>query len=420
MKIISVKKGSQSESKGLRAGDKVIAIGNGPARDYIDLMFYGSEEDVCLTVHRGTYEFIAGLKGNEDFGIEFELMNIKLCSNHCVFCFIDQNPPGMRKEIYIKDEDYRFSFLHGSYVTLTNLEKTDLQRIVAQRLGPLYVSVHATDVETRMKLLGIKKNDNLIENMDRLLTAGIKMHCQIVVCPGINDGGVLERTIHDLRLKYPNVLSVAVVPVGLTKHRDRLYTLKAVVKEEAQNIIETVDTFHDQFTQETGGGFVFCADELYIRAGFDIPDSNYYDDFPQIENGVGMLRVFLDSISNPKERLSGKLKCEGNFVFVTGMSMSSYIEDFSRRISEIPGINTRSVTVKNQFYGESVTVSGLLTGRDIQSALEGVNSDETIILPPNCLNESGVFLDDLSPIDISNALGVKVIQGDYDPLNTFI
>jgi len=420
MKIVSVKKGSQSESKGLRTGDKVVAVGKGPARDYIDLMFYGSEEDVRLTVHRGAYEFIVGLNGNEDFGIEFEPMKIKLCGNHCVFCFIDQNPPGMREEIYIKDEDYRLSFLHGSYVTLSNLGEIDLQRIVAQRLSPLYVSVHATDVETRMKLLGIRKNDNLIENMDRLLTAGIKMHCQIVVCPGINDGDVLERTINNLRMRYPNVLSVAVVPVGLTKHRDGLYTLRAVDEEDARNIIDTVNSFHDRFTGETGGGFVFCADELYIRADLGIPDSKYYDDFPQIENGVGMLRIFLDSISNMEKRLSGKLKRKGNFVLVTGMSMSPCIEDFSRGISEIPGINARSVTVKNQFYGESVTVSGLLTGKDIQSALKRVNPDETIVLPPNCLNESRVFLDGLSPADISNTLGAKVIQGNYEPLKIFI
>jgi len=420
MKIVSVKRGSQAELNGLKSGDKIAGVGNGLARDYIDLMYYGFEEDICLTVHRGTYEFIVVLKGDEDFGIEFEPMNIKTCKNNCIFCFIDQNPPGMRKEIYVKDEDYRLSFLQGAYITLTGLDRNDLQRIVAQHLSPLYVSVHAFDLDTRMNLLGIKKDDNMIENMNRLLKAGIKMHTQIVVCPGINDGDVLEKTICELRSRYPEVISVAVVPVGLTGHREGLYPLKGVDEGDARAVIGIVNRFHDQFAEETGSGFVFCADEWYIHAGLDIPDSEYYDDFPQVENGAGMLRNFLDSVSNLRERLNGEVKRTGNFVFVTGTSMSSYIEDFSGRISEIPGINARTVTVKNQFYGDSVTVSGLLTGKDIQSALDSINPDETVLLPPNCLNESGVFLDDVSPADISKALGIKVIQGDYDPLKIFI
>lgn len=419
MRLISIKKGSPAESQGLKSGDKIITINDNPARDPIDLMFYGSDENVRLTVHRGAYEFKVGFKGDEDFGFEIEPMKIRLCGNRCPFCFIDQNPPGMREEIYIKDEDYRLSFIHGAFITLTNLKEVDFQRIAAQRLTPLYVSVHATDMETRLKLLGITKDDNLMENMDRLLNAGIKMHCQIVVCPGINDGGVLEQTIHDLRRRYPNVLSVAVVPVGLTKHREGLYPLKAVDEENARNTIEIVDRLHDIYAEETEGGFVYCADEWYIRSRQDIPAPEYYDDFPQLENGVGMVRAFLDSVKNIEERLSEKLKRTGDFVFVTGESMSLYIEDFSRRISEISGLSARVVTVKNGFYGESVTVSGLLTGKDIQSALGGAAPEETVVLPPNCLNESGLFLDDLTPRDISDALGVKVIQGDYDPVKIF-
>ena len=256
--------------------------------------------------------------------------------------------------------------------------------------------------------------------MDRLLTAVIKMHCQIVVCPQINDGDVLKKTIYDLREKYPNILSVAVVPAGLTKHREGLYPLKAVDEENARLIAELVDSLHDRFMAETGGGFVYCADEWYIRAGFAVPPLKYYDDFPQIENGVGMVRNFLDSVSNLEERLRGKVNRTGKFAFITGASMSPYIEDFSERISAVPGINARTVMVPNRFYGESVTVSGLLAGSDIQSALGGLHPDETVVLPPNCLNESGVFLDDLSPADISDAPGVKVIQGDYDPLKTFM
>ncbi len=420
MKITSVKKGSQAESKGLRAGDKVIAVGNSPARDIIDLMYYGSEDDVRLTIHRGTYEFPVVLKGDREFGIEFEQMKIITCGNHCVFCFIDQNPPGMRKEIYLKDEDYRLSFFHGSYVTLTGIGENDLQRIVAQHLSPLYVSVHATGLETRMKLLGIHKDVKLLENMDRLLTAGINMHCQIVVCPGINDADILEQTINDLHQMSRNILSVAVVPVGLTRYRDGLYPLRTVDEEDARKTIEMVDGLHDQFAEETDNGFVYCADDWYIRAGYNIPDSEYYDEFPQKENGVGMVREFLDSISNLENRLSGNVKRTGNFVFVTGTSMSPYIEDFTLCVSEFPGIHARTVTVKNHFYGDSVTVSGLLTGIDIQSALENIAENDTVVLPPNCLNDAGVFLDDTSPDEISLALGVKVIKGEYDPLKIFL
>ncbi len=420
MKIVSVKKGSQADLKDLRAGDKIVAVNKGPARDYIDIMFYGSEKDVRLTVHRGAYEFFVELNGEEDFGITFEPMDIKRCGNNCIFCFIDQNPPGMRKEIYIKDEDYRFSFLFGNYVTLTNLGQFDLQRIVSQRLSPLYVSVHATDIETRLSMLGIKRDDHLLEKMDRLLTAGIKMHCQVVVCPGINDGDILEQTIKDLQSMSGNIMSLAIVPVGLTRHREGLYPLKTFDDEDARTVIETVNRFHESFVKQTGKGFVYCADELYILAGLDIPDPEYYENFPQIENGVGMLRNFLDSVSNLEERLRDSVKRTGNFVFVTGKSMSRYIIEFSGRISQIPGISVRTVTVENLYFGENVTVSGLLTGKDILSALEGIKSDEKVVLPPNCLNDSGLFLDDMNPADMSKSLGVKVIKGDYDPLKVFI
>ncbi|MFC1542109.1 DUF512 domain-containing protein [Candidatus Latescibacterota bacterium] len=420
MKIISVKSGSQADLKGLKTGDKVAEVNGNPVHDSIDLMYYGAEEEVRLTVHRGTYEIKALFRGDEDFGMEFEPMDIKTCSNNCVFCFVNQNPPGMRKELYIKDEDYRFSFLHGAYVTLAGLDKQDLQRIVKQHLSPLYVSVHAIDLPTRLKLLGIKRDDRLIENMDTLITAGISLHTQIVVCPGINDGEVLEKTICELQQRVPGVISLAVVPVGLTKHREGQYPLKPVDQEKAREIISIADSYHDEYEQYTGDGFVFCADELYIKAGLDIPDADYYHGFPQIENGVGMLREYLDVSANIRKRLNGNVRRTGNFVFVTGISMSPYIMDFAKRVSEIPGISARTVTVENEFYGETVTVSGLLTGADIQSALEQVKPGETVVLPPNCLNDSGIFLDGMSPSDISDSLGLKVIQGDYDPLKLFV
>jgi putative radical SAM enzyme (TIGR03279 family) len=420
MKIISVQKGSQADLNGVKAGDKLALIDGNPIRDYIDLMYYGSEEEMRITVHRGSYEINALFRGDEDFGLDFEPMDIKTCKNNCVFCFVNQNPPEMRKQLYIKDEDYRLSFLHGAYVTLAGLDMNDLQRIVKQHLSPLYISVHALDLPTRLKLLGIKRDDRLIENMDTLLTAGIKLHTQVVVCPGINDGAVLEKTIRGLHDRSPGVLSLAVVPVGLTKHREGRYPLDAVDVNHAREIIELVEQCNDEFMRDSFDGFVYCADELYIRAGRDIPAADYYHGFPQIENGVGMLRDFLDATADIGERLSGNVSYPGKYVFVTGTSMAPYIEDIAVRISEIPGVNVRAMPVENNFYGDSIIVSGLLTGADIQSALTNVSPDETVVLPPNCLNDSGVFLDGISPADISGALGVNVTSGEYDPLNIFM
>ncbi len=420
IKIVGVKPGSQAASQGLRAGDTVVGVGSGPARDVIDLMFYGGDEEVKLTIHRGNYEFAALFGGDTDFGIEFEDMKIRGCGNNCVFCFINQNPKGMRESIYFHDEDYRLSFLHGSYITLTNLSTMELQRIVQQRLSPLFVSVHALDPIVRVKLLGLKQQDNFLEKMERLLSAGIRMHTQIVVCPGINDGEVLHQTITGLRALSQNILSIAVVPVGLTKHREGLYPLAPVNAELARKTISLVTKFNEQYREETGEGFVYCSDEWYLRAGIDIPDSEYYDDFPQVENGIGMVRQFFDDTAELESAFSGGAYRKGKFVLVTGMSMAVILENFARGLSAIQGIEARTIAVENDFYGETVTVSGLLTGGDILAALNDVETDEIVVLPPECLNFDGRFLDDMLPADIENNLNVKVIQGKLNPLDVFL
>lgn len=421
MVISKVKRGSPAHTAGLRPGDRVVGVGTGPARDCIDLMYNADEEGTTLAILRDEREFTVELPGSGGFGMEFEPMEPMVCGNRCVFCFIDQNPPDMRPSIYVKDEDYRLSFLHGSYVTLTNLSMEDLTRIIRQRLSPLYISVHATDAAARMKLLGIKRPDRMLEKMKRLLSAGIQMHTQIVVCPGINDGAVLTRTIADLRRLSPNVLSVAVVPVGLTRHREGLAPLTPVGKDQARAVVGLVDAFHGQFAEEDGAGFVYCADEWYLRAGLPVPEDAYYDDYPQIENGVGMVRQFLDSAKDVGKRLARRRHRTGTFVLVTGTSMGPLLEDFARTVSNVTGIEARAVAVPNRFYGETVTVSGLLTGCDILAALAGkVAPDETVVLPPNCLNEDSLFLDNMTPDGLSQALGATVIQGGYDPAEAFL
>ena len=415
MVIASVEAGSQADLTGLCPGDVLMRIGSGPARDFIDLMYYGDEDEVPLTVRRGGGEFTVVLDGREELGIEFEPSPPRVCGNRCVFCFVDQNPKGMRAPIYLRDEDYRYSFLYGSYVTLTGLCAPDLDRIIEQHLSPLYVSVHATDPAVRMTLLGLKKPDGLMEKLERLTGAGIRLHTQIVVCPGINDGEVLERTIADLKALSLNVLSVAVVPVGLTRHREGLYPLTPVDGEHARRTIALVDRFHGLYRDEVGDGFVYCADEWYLRAGMDVPPEEYYDDYPQIENGVGMVRQFLEDTAD-LSYIGGRT---GSFAFVTGTSMAPLMTAFTARLSELPGIEARTVGVVNDFYGDTVTVSGLLTGGDIGRALAGTESHETVVLPPNCLNDDGLFLDGLTPDDLSHQLGVTVVQGGYDPLELF-
>ncbi|MFC1511878.1 DUF512 domain-containing protein [Candidatus Latescibacterota bacterium] len=418
--VQSVAPGSPAGLMGLRAGDRVVSVGGRPARDTIDFLYHAGEDGVELAVKRGMEEFQVALAGSGDFGIEFEPLTPLTCGNRCIFCFIDQNPPGMRQSLYVKDEDYRFSFLFGSYVTLTAIGERDLKRIISQRLSPLYVSVHATDEAVREKLLGLEKPDRLMEKLEQLTGKGIRIHAQMVVCPGINDGAVLERSIADLRALSPNLLSVAVVPVGLTRYRGGLFPLMPVDGEHARRTIGLVDGIHRRYAGEGGDGFVYCADEWYLRTGTDIPAAEYYGDFPQIENGVGMVRRFLDAAAGLEARLTGKRYRKGQFVLVTGVSMAPFIEDVARRLSALEGLSVRAVRVTNGFYGETVTVSGLLVGGDIRRTLGDIEADETVVLPPNCLNDDGFFLDDLTLDDLARDIGARVIQGGYDPVELFL
>lgn len=420
MKILSVQPGSMAERAGLSPGDEILDINGGIARDEIDLMYYGSEEHVRYTVRRGVTDFTVNFEGAGDPGIEFEPMRYMSCKNRCVFCFVDQNPPGMRTPVYFKDEDFRLSFLHGSYVTLTALNESHLRRIEEQRLSPLYVSVHVTDPAVRKTLLGIYRDDHLLEKIDRLIGAGIILHTQVVVCPGMNDCDVLSRTVGDLSLRFPGIASIAVVPVGLTRHRQGLVPLQPVGRECALETIELVDNLREECLSNNGVGFVYCADEWYIKAGCEVPGTGYYDDFPQIENGVGMVRDFLEAASSLGRRLRRKRVRKGRYILVTGVSMSASIEEFSHRLNRIPGFDVRAVTVRNRFYGDTVTVSGLLTGGDILDALKGTVRGETVVLPPNCLNDDGVFLDDVSPQYLAEKLGVEVKQGTCDPVEVFL
>ena len=416
MKVIAVQKGSPAEQLGIRVGDALERIGGHPARDVLDVWFRMADEGVILELRRNGEVFEVRIEEPDggDLGLEFEEMTTRRCGNRCVFCFVDQLPPGMRPALYVKDEDVRLSFLFGSYVTLTDVSDEDLERIVEQRFSPLYISVHATDPRVRKKILGRPGGGNVLATMQRLAEAGIWMHTQIVLCPGINDGLELTRTVWDLSALFPQVRSIAVVPVGLTRHRQGLTPLKPVGRTEAEQCIEQVTGWQEKFLDRFGERLVYAADECYLTAGLEIPASEDYEDFPQIENGVGMVRQFLDAFKAEEERLPERLKERLILTLVTGTSAEELLRSMAERLEQVDGLSVRVVAVKNRFFGASITVSGLLTGQDILAALEQEAVGDAVLLPPNCINDDGLLLDDQMPEQLAEALGVPVEVGSYD------
>ena len=348
-----------------------------------------------------------------DPGIAFEPMHFGCCGNHCIFCFIDQNPRGLRKTLYFKDEDYRLSFLHGNYVTLTRTGRADLARIAAQRLSPLYISVHAADPAVRTKMLGLSSDDHLMDKIRFLADSRIELHAQIVLCPGINDGRVLAETHDALRAFYPQMKSLAVVPVGLTRHRKGLPDLRAVDAGTARQVIGGIHALQERNIKELGGSFVFLADEFYLLAGAPLPPAARYGEFWQIENGVGMTRAFLDDFEREAADLPKRLKRRKKIVIVTGALAAPVLEGrVIPRLRQIGGLEADLALVENRFYGTSVTVSGLLTGQDIARALAGRTAGATVLLPANCLNTDGLFLDDWTPERLSAGLGCRVVVAE--------
>ncbi|MCK5119051.1 MAG: DUF512 domain-containing protein [Candidatus Latescibacteria bacterium] len=416
MKIIGVQTGSPAEQLGIRVGDSLERINGHPARDVLDVWFRMADESAILELRRDGEVFEVRIEEAEDrdLGLGFEEMTIRRCGNRCVFCFVDQLPPGMRPALYVKDEDVRLSFLHGGYVTLSDVSGEDIERIVEQRLSPLYISVHATDPQVRKRLLGRRGGVEVLATMQRLAAARIWMHTQIVLCPGINDGPELERTVRGLSDLFPHVRSIAVVPVGLTRHRDGLAPLKPVGRAEARRCIEQVTEWQEALLNRFGERLVYAADECYLAAGLEIPSAEDYEDFPQIENGVGMVRQFLDAFVAEEKRLPKGLKERLSLTLVTGRSAEGFLRRIVARLEQMRGLSVRVVAVKNRFFGESITVSGLLTGQDILVALERETVGDAVLLPPNCVNEDGLLLDDQTPEEMGQALGVPVEVGSYD------
>jgi putative radical SAM enzyme (TIGR03279 family) len=407
---------SPAERAGLKPGDVITRIDGEPISDFLDFYMASFASDYAVTVRRDVCAMTLEISRRpcEDSGAEIAMDALRACNNRCIFCFIDQLPRGLRRELYFKDEDYRLSFLHGNYLTLTNLTRRDEYRILENHLSPLYVSVHATDEAVRSTLLARKRGEGILTKLDRLGAKGIKFHAQIVVVPGHNDGSVLMDTLDELVRRPDFVLSVSVVPVGLTCHRRHLTPLRGVDADLARSVVHLVGEINDRMRSTSGRGVVYVSDELLVLSVSEIPPDTYYDDYPQIENGVGLLRRLLDSARYLRvpQSLQGK-----SLAFVTGTLAAPYIEKACTNLRK-KGVRVEVIRVENELLGNSVTVSGLLAGRDMLSALSGQEGFDAVVLPPNVLNEGGVTLDDMSVMDLASSQGVPVIQGDYDMKTT--
>jgi putative radical SAM enzyme (TIGR03279 family) len=408
VKVLAVDPDSLAQRIGLLPGDEISELNGKPLLDVIDFQFQVASigRRTSIKTQRGTISFVR--REWEPFGLEFEPIEPMTCENQCVFCFVHQNPARVRRSLHIKDEDYRLSFLFGNYLTLTNVDEAEIQRIIQQRLSPLYISVHATEPALRAKMLGIPAYDGFFEKVQRLADAGITMHGQVVLCPGWNDGPNLDRTIADLVRLHPGVASLAVVPVGLTKHRKNLPQLAPFTIEEAQKTIAHVGRIQRRLKNELGTPFVFLGDEIYIMAGAKLPSAAHYRDFPQIENGVGMVRTFLKQFDSAVRGHTPHPEVKGTIC--TGRVFYPYLKDCVDRL----GMDLKVVPVESRFWGEGIGVAGLLTGSDFITALRGSVHGDFVVLPSECMiGDDYLFLDDLTIRDVQRELGVEVVPSGY-------
>ncbi|MBQ9415639.1 MAG: DUF512 domain-containing protein [Clostridia bacterium] len=418
VRITGISSHSHAAHAGLRENDVLISINDHPIRDVLDYRFYLAESTVRLVVLRGRETITCTIHKHQydDIGLDFEtaLMDKKNhCENKCVFCFIDQLPRGMRETLYFKDDDSRLSFLHGNYITLTNLKDEDIDRIIEMHISPINVSVHTTNPELRVRMMKNKRAGEVLKYLRRLADAGIDLCGQIVLCKGLNDGEELFRTIKDLSALYPAMSSVSIVPAGLTKYRDGLYHLDAFTPEECKGVIEHVDWFRGECIKRYGTPIFMCSDEFYITAGMPLPGADYYDGYPQIENGVGMIRSFVDEAADElvylKENPDRVHLPDVPVHIACGQAAYEMMQDLTGRIREaFPDSRVEVHCIVNHFFGESITVSGLMTGQDLILQLKG-NVQGQLLLPENALRaQKDLFLDDLTPQDLEQRLGVQV------------
>jgi len=415
LKVKDIYPGGTALEIGIEKGDEILSINGSPVPDYLAYKYLIADEEVTLLVRKkdgSLLDIDIEKDDDDDLGILPPPMKVRCCNNKCVFCFVAQMPRGMRRSLYLKDEDYRHSFLYGNYITLTTLKDEDYERIIREKLSPLYVSVHTTDDTLRRFLLGNPKAPAVMGGIKRLTDGGIMLHTQAVVSPGLNDGDSLIRMVEALSKLYPKVASLAVVPVGLTKHRDRLYPLKGFTKGSAARLLDALEPYRKKFRKEFGENFVYPSDELYIKAGRDFPKDRDYDGYQQIDNGVGLVRDFLTEFASEKRRLPRALINKKRVVLVTGISFAPYLKEVAETLNKVSGLSVSVLPVKNELFGHSVTVTGLLSGKDIAAALKGKRADAALIPSVTMRDGEGVFLDDLTPEDIEKEAGIRVVMAE--------
>ena len=382
-----------SRHPSIPAGAKLVTINRHRVHDVLEYTYYNNEADQrsIVILDKGERKQVL-IREHEETGIEIEPPRYRSCENRCEFCFINGMPQGLRKELYFRDDDYRLSFLFGNFLSLTNVLDDDIKRIRRLKLSPLYISVHATEPDLRIELFKNERAGGIMFQLTCLADAGIKLHCQVVVIPGTNDGEHLPRTIRDLSSLHPAVQSIGIVPVGVSKY---LKHIPAVTPAHARTLIQTVDSYHRDFRESHGSGLVYAADELFIKARLSVPDKEYYDDFPQFENGIGMVRSFLDEV----ETIEPSMRIRGRNLVITGRAAQPYLEKLKQKLLSIGALEHAAFdiqTIDNTFFGNNVTVSGLLTGQDLLPVIK-MNKKEydRIILPPFSVNQDGKLLDDI-------------------------
>ena len=424
VEIAEVTPASLGAELDLEAGDRIIKVNGRAVRDYLDFRFHvAGETELAFQVRKRSgedWELQIERDEGEDFGLSFEQIVPRQCANECIFCFCKGNPEDARPSLFIRDEDVRLSFLYGNYTTLTSITEDELQRIIEQRLSPQYVSIHATDLDVRAYLLGVdKRRADIREKMDQLLAAGIEVHAQVVLCPGINDGEVLQQTVADLARDYPRVRSVAIVPLGLTRYNsDRRLT--PVTPDFCREIIRAVAPVQKQLQHRLGTNFAFLGDEIYLRAGRSVPPRQHYGEYPQIEDGVGMVRSFTNTFASLLRKAASRKTRRLEGTILTGTLFGPVLRKLLERLNSQNQTNFHVQAVENGYFGGDVSVAGLLTGRDLLSAKGQLRGDFAIIPRQMLKSDEPVFLDGLTLSALERELALPVHSFDLKDFSDFV
>lgn len=421
VQIMSVVPGSPADRAGIRPGEMLLEINQNPIEDILDYQFYMTDRKLkinLLGIDQAARQVTVRKDEYEELGLEFEsyLMDKQHhCKNKCIFCFVDQMPPGMRETLYFKDDDARLSFLFGNYITLTNMEQKDIDRIIKMHISPVNISVHTMNPDLRQKVMLNPKAASSLDYLRQLARAGIKINTQLVLCPGINDGEELVRSLKELGALYPSVESIAAVPVGLTKYRDGLFPLRPYTREEAREVIRTIHDFSDDFLAREGVRMAYPADEFFLKAQMPIPDDAYYGEYNQLENGVGLLSLLRQELTDALEDWEDDGVCR-RISLATGEAAADFLrEEIGRVKQRFPGLDCTVYAIHNDYFGENITVAGLVTATDLIRQLKGKELGEELLIPGVMLrHEQDKFLDDGTIEDVQQALGVSVRTVDND------